>query len=159
MKITAAGIIRNKEQPRVGVTSMHNLASWAIDEIETNGIDLTWESFLDDLRERGINEDSEEWQREVDYAEFDSRTILFGDWAKDKSGKYSIDRNGPNGFAAEYSSAWGNVTVEWSRDTKACHHTSPCYVMSDGSGPCGDLDTDGDSVVAYTLPADWFNKD
>lgn len=53
---------------------------------------------------------------------------------------------------AYHMSHEGAGPVEWSRHTTPCHHTSPCYVMADGSGPCGDLDTPGDSVVAFALP-------
>ena len=154
---TSSGVVRNREIPRVGVVSVHSLADWIYDEID-QGIDLTWESYLDELRADGIEEDSAEWCQRTDHAEFDSRVVLFGDWAKGSDGRYSIDREGKRGFSAEYNSGTGIVCVEWSRSVKACHHTSPCYVMSDGSGPCGDLDVSGDAVIAYSLPAEWYRE-
>jgi len=126
------------------------------DEIFQDGVDLSSEAFADDLRAQGIDEDSDEWQAAMDHYEPEGSTYLFGDWTRGKDGTYSIDPNGKSGFAATYSSNSGNVCVEYSKTTKRTHHTSPCYVMRDGSGPCGDLDTEGDSVVAYTLPAEYF---
>ena len=61
-------------------------------------------------------------------------------------------------FAAVYNSDSGNISVEFSQTTRSCHHTSPCYVMADGSGPCGNLDTPGNSVVAYDLPREFYKE-
>ena len=76
---------------------------------------------------------------------------------KNTDGRYEIDRS--KTFAAVYSSYSGNVTVEYSKHTTLCHNTSPCYTMADGSGPCGDLDTKGDTVTAYTLPPEYFKNE
>lgn len=173
-KITASGIIRNSETPRVGVTS--KASPEFIDDCITQGIDLGYEDALQDamarLRQESPNtvdsasyEDALEVEAQRELECFDSSgPYLYGDWKKidlssiaGKQGQgYEIDRNGSHGFACSYSNgSFGNcVSVEWSRTTKACHHTSPCFVMADGSGPCGDLDTAGDSVVAYCLPDD-----
>ena len=63
---------------------------------------------------------------------------------------------GPNGYAATYSG--GNFCVEWSKHTRKCNNTSPCYVMANGDGPCGDLDTKGDVVLAYDFPPEYYNS-
>jgi hypothetical protein len=153
-KITSAGIIRNADKPRVGVLSQDSLVDWAWDEIYAQGIDLSYEEFLIELREQGIEEESERWYKATDSYQSDESTFLFGNaWVKNSKGKYVIDTT--KEFAAMIASS-GNVTVEFSKYTARCHHTSPCYVMMDGSGPCGDLDTEGDSVIAYTLPASWI---
>lgn len=158
VKITSAGVIRNAEKPRIGITNCNSLAEFAIDEIYgPNHIDLTFEELCQGLRDEGIEEDSEEWDKRLMYADCESRVILFGSWKKDENGKYVPDTNGI--FAAIFNSESNNVAVQWSKYTTPCHHTSPCYQMADGSGPCGDLDTPGDSVIAYTLPAAFFRKD
>jgi hypothetical protein len=121
----------------------------------TNGIDLTYESYLEELSDLS----EEDREREIDMAEFDSRTFLLGAWVKDDKGMYVIDKTGKSGsFALTYNTDSNNVAVEWSQLTKPCNNTSPCYVMSDGSGPCGDLDSEGDAVIAYTLPDDMFRN-
>ena len=158
MRVTSAGIIRNEDAPRVGIVSANSLASWIYDEID-QGIDIYFEEFLEELAERGLDPDSMEWQREVDRYENDSRVMLFGDWRLNpETERYEIDRNGSKGFAAMFNSDSGNISVEFSKTLKRCMHTSPCYVMADGSGPCGDLDTEGDSVLAYSLPAEFFDN-
>jgi hypothetical protein len=119
------------------------------DEIHQNGIDLSFEEARAELEEQGKTDD------EIDEAlqDFESHLFLFGPaWVK-VNGKYSIDKT--KDFAASYNSETGVICVEYSQTIKACHHTSPCYVMADGSGPCGDLNTKGDSVKAYALPDDY----
>jgi hypothetical protein len=144
-------------KPRVGVVSIHSLADFVFDEID-RGIDLGWEEFNNDLEDQieagEITEDEAEQKRDS-YQSCDN-THLFGDWKQDKKGLYVIDRDGPDGFSATYNSGSGNVCIEYSKTTKKCNQTSPCYVMADGSGPCGDLDTPGDSVLAYSLPKEYF---
>ncbi len=156
MKITSAGVIRNEDKPRVGVLCGHSLSDGAWCDIDGDSIDLTWEEFIEDLKAEGVEEDSKEWQQIIDRAEFDSRVVLFGSWKKNAKGQYVPDESGE--YAAVYSSDSNVVTVEWSKTVVRCHHTSPCYVMANGNGPCGDLDTPGDSVLAYSLPADMIRK-
>lgn len=144
------------------MVSLNSLQDWIYDEID-QGIDLSYESLyeetLEQIREENPNADDteiEEITREsMEMVEFDTRTVLFGDWIK-VDGKYQIDTNGKEGYSAEYNSGMGTVCVEYSRTTKLCNNTSPCYVMADGSGPCGDLDAEGDAVLAYTLPVDFL---
>lgn len=156
MKITSSGIIRNEEKPRVGITQANRLDPSVFDAIY-DGIDLRYEEFLLSLKEDGIEEDSKAWYEATDRYQEEETEYLFGDaWIKNEEGKYVIDDT--KDYAAVYSSATGSISVEFSKYTKRCHHTSPCYVMADGSGPCGDLDTEGDSVVAFTLHPDYFQK-
>ena len=116
-----------------------------------------WEEFDDEMNQRIEKGEIslDDAQEEMEYVEFDTKVILLGDWIK-VDGKYSIDPNGKEGFAAEYNSGTGTICVEYSKHTKLCNNTSPCYVMADGSGPCGDLDSEGDTVIAYTLPVEFF---
>jgi hypothetical protein len=182
MKVTSAGIIRNEDQPRVGVVSQHSLNSWFFDQLyDGSAIDLTYEETCEETRadilrefadkNDGIFETDDldlELERRMEHYYPDSSSYLLGAWVAVDPGsiaykqgqRYEIDRSGKSGdYAATYSTDGGNVCVEWSKHTKRTHHTSPCYVMADGSGPCGDLDTPGDSVVAYTLPEDCFGND
>jgi hypothetical protein len=155
MKITSCGIIKNEDKPRVGVISINACDDFIHDDID-QGINLSYEEFLLELEERGIEEDSAEWGEECDNFACENETTLVGDWKK-VDGKYVPDQNGENGFAATYHD--GIITVEWSKTTKKCHHTSPCYMMADGSGPCGDLETEGDSVIAFSLPDDLIRRE
>lgn len=75
-----------------------------------------------------------------------------------ESFRAELDSSGKTGYALTYNTDSGNLCVEYSRTTKPCHHTSPCYVMADGSGPCGDLNTAGNSVIAFCLPDDCLDK-
>lgn len=159
MKIISSGIIRNEKIPRVGVISQHSVNDSCFDAIH-NGIDLSWEEFEREIEEKVEKGELtvEEAQQELDCVEFDTRTVLFGDaWEKDDKGKYFINKT--KSLAAVYSSDSGNITVEFSKHVKLCHHTSPCYVMADGSGPCADLDTPGNSVIGFTLPDYYLRKE
>lgn len=165
MKITSAGVIRNEDQPRTGVMSGHRLADWVFDDMYVDGIDLAWEEAHITAREeiRAENPDMSDDDLDVaveealEHAEVSGSYFLFGAWKRTEDGRYEIDRAGGD-FAATYSSDSNIVCVEWSKHTAPCHHTSPCYIMADGSGPCGDLDTPGDSVIAYTLPPDYLSE-
>jgi hypothetical protein len=159
---TSSGIIKNADKPRVGIISQHSVDSDLLDEILRCGINLSWDTFINDLRndltKEGKSEDEieEELNNANDNYQNDNDIFLYGDWeevesGKDK-GKYQINKQGKHGFALTFSG--NNLCVEWSTITKLCHHTSPCYVMSNGDGPCGDLDTQGNSVLAYALPID-----
>jgi|ERR1035437_10263758 hypothetical protein len=156
---TSSGIIKNADKPRVGVISQNSVCSDLLDDIIREGINLSYESYLEDIRADCVREGKteEETEEAIEEAsqcyESDSDMYLFGDWLKNESGQYEIDRNGKEGYALTYG-GMGNLCIEWSKTVKPCHHTSPCYVMADGSGPCGDLDTKGDSVLAYALPND-----
>jgi hypothetical protein len=159
MIITSSGVIKNENVARPGILSVHTLADFVYDEID-NGIDLTYEDFLSELESRGIEQDSKEWYKECDlYEPAYGNIVLFGDWVKNKNGQYEINFNGEHGYAAEYSSSTGNISVEYSKTTVRCHHTSPCYVMANGDGPCGDLNTPGDAVLAFTLPSEFFRSE
>jgi hypothetical protein len=153
-KITSSGVIRNADKPRVGIISANALDSSIYDEID-QGIDLTFEEFCQELKDQGIEIDSEQWWIELESYENDSRIVLFGDWIKNGVGQYEPDKSGLKGYAASYNSDSGIICVEWSKTFKQCHHTSPCYVMANGDGPCGDLETDGDAVIAFDLPKDY----
>jgi len=139
--------------PRVGITQANRLNSFIFDDIN-NGIDLTFEEFLLDLEKEGLTE--QEKDSRIDQYDNDNRVALFGSWKK-VNGRYEVDKSGE--FSAVYNNDSGNISVEWSRTLKRCAKTSPCYVMTDNSGPCGDLDSDGDDVEAYSLPAKYFNQE
>ena len=135
---------------KVGVTT--KAPEWFFDLMFADGIDLNWEQFLLDLQEE---EELSEEDRDDAMENYESQgcSYLVGDWKQDKDSKWEINKEGEHGFSATYDNSNADtVCVEWSKTTKECHHTSPCFVMADGSGPCGDLDTEGTSVVAYCLP-------
>jgi hypothetical protein len=143
----------------VGITQRNKCPDWVLDMID-GGIDLLWESAVAEVTaemqakypDADESEIDEMAERELEYFETDSQHILIGDW-KQIDGQYVPDTDGKHGFAAEYTDfCGGTLSIVWSRTTKQCHHTSPCFVMSDGSGPCGDLDTSGNSRTAYCLP-------
>ena len=162
--VTSSGVIRNRSKPRVGIVSLNSLYCEFFDDFIVNGIDLTWESRIDELtdelRSQGKSDDEidDAIQNDSDYWESDGGEYLIGDWVKDDTGRYSVDKNGRHGFSGHFSGDSQNISVEWSKHVKACDNTSPCYVMADGSGPCGNLDSKGDAVIAYSLPADMFRE-
>ena len=157
--ITSSGIIRNRNKPRVGVLSIHSVNYDFQDELD-QGIDLDYLEAVEEFRAEVKEENPDATENEIDALverkfdcwESSGATVLFGSWKKNAEGKYEIDTKGE--YAGTYSRESGNLCVEWSQHTKKCGCTSPCYVMADGSGPCGDLDSEGDDVVAFTLPED-----
>jgi hypothetical protein len=168
MKITSCGIIKNEDRPRVGVISINSINSDYLDELLNDSIDLDFEEAVKDISEQVqrdfedkpelIEEEIERQIQELSDSCFESNNLLLGDWMRDSEGYYAIDKTGPNGFAASYNRDSGTICVEWSKVVKKCCHTSPCYVMANGDGPCGDLDAEGDSVVAFCLPDKYLNK-
>ncbi len=166
--ITSSGIIRNRSIARVGVVNASSLYDDLFQDCLNDGIDLSWEDYLAETESRlkvdnpGLDdlEIDSLMEEETQCAEVDSHSFLLGAWVKDDNGQYSIDNTGKSGnFALTYNTETDIVCVEWSTITVQCNNTSPCYVMADGSGPCGDLDSQGDAVTAYTLPADMFRTD
>ena len=164
--VTSSGVIRNRSIPRIGIINASSLYDDLFQDCLNDGIDLSWESFVEETTEQvkadnpGLNETELDALIELatQDSEFDSHSFLLGAWVKDTNGQYSIDKSGNNGnYALSYNTETGIVCVEWSTLTKPCNNTSPCYVMADGSGPCGDLDSPGDAVIAYTLPGDMFS--
>jgi hypothetical protein len=166
--VTSSGVIRNRSIPRVGIVNASSLYDDLFQDCLSDGIDLDWIDIVDETTERLKSENpelddtdiSEMVDSELQDFDRDSYCFLLGAWIKGKDGQYLIDKTGNSGsYALSYNTESGMVCVEWSQLTKKCMNTSPCYVMSDGSGPCGDLDTPGDAVVAYTLPIDMFRTD
>ncbi|RLG44004.1 MAG: hypothetical protein DRN81_05440 [Thermoproteota archaeon] len=146
---------------KVGVTSIHNIDGEVIEDLIQNGIDLTFMEYYNERFEELLKQGHTDFD-DIDNIiseetqDFDTDTWLIGDWTL-VDGKYSINKDGPEGFAGTYNRDSCNICVEYSQYVILnCHYTSPCYVMADGSGPCGDLDTDGD-IMAYCLPPDMFN--
>lgn len=163
--VTSSGIIKNRSIPRSGIVNASSLYDELFQDCLNDGIDLTYESWRIETMERLKNDNPEMddielddlLQRENDFIDCDSHVFLLGAWVKDSNGQYIIDKSGKSGnYAIEYNTENGIVCVEWSTLTKECNNTSPCYVMADGSGPCGDLDTQGNNVIAYTLPIEMF---
>jgi len=160
---------KKESQYVVGIVSAHTVD---IDDLIPNdAIDLTFESWVSDRRAELIaelndpeSELSKEGKTEEDIDdlidseseqyESDSTTYLIGDWIE-VNGMYEINRNGKEGYAATFDTDSNNISVEFSQTILKCHHTSPCYRMTDGR-PCGDLDTEGNSVLAYCMPLDFF---
>lgn len=158
---TSSGIIKNADSPRVGVIGQNSICSDFLDTIVAEGIDLGYELFRADIEvelnsDQSLSEDGREdkLNEALEFYQGDCSTYLYGDWRRDLNGKYSIDKAGRHGYALTYNTDSGNLCVEYSKTTKLCHNTSPCYVMADGSGPCADLDSIGDTVIGYALPDD-----
>jgi len=140
----------------VGVTSGNVLAEWWSEGMGCDWIDLSYESAVAEMEAEGKTEE----EIEEELMMFESSQWLLGDWKRDPTGRgYVPDPAGKQGFSATFSNTNGDIiTVEASRYALRCHHTSPCYVMTDGR-PCGDLDTEGNSVMAYCLPPEWFERE
>ena len=144
---TSSGILKNIDKPRVGVISCHSVDSDFLDEVICQGINLSYEAYKTELESQGLTDD--EIEKQLELYESQEDTYLWGDWIVDSNGKYQIDHNGKQGLAVSYQG--GTLCVEYSQNTVRCGNTSPCFIMSDGSGPCGNLDTKGE-VLAYALP-------
>lgn len=166
--ITSSGIIKNRFNPRSGVINANSLYDDFFQDCLNSGIDLTYESLRDEtlgqIREENPELDDSELNdlvnESMEMVEFDFHVFLLGAWVKNTNGQYEIDKSGKSGkYALEYNTETGIVCVEWAQMTKWCSNTSQCYVMADGSGPCGDLDSSGTKVIAYTLPDEMLRSD
>jgi hypothetical protein len=164
--------------PAPGVVNGHSLQDFIFD-YEMDGIDVVFEearidaerSIRAELEEDGISEGDdafddqleEKMQEFYDSYENDYKSVLLGDWVKNADGRYEIDRNGREGWAATYSNSSGAIfVVEYSKYVAECAPTSPCYLRADTGTPCGDLDTPAsgryEPVVAYSFPPDFYQQ-
>lgn len=154
--VTSSGVLRDRLRPRVGVVSANSLDGDFLDSFWTEGVDLGYLEALsfvrNELKAGSPDATEEELNAKVEdeMEDHESNGPFVLGYRLNTDGLYEPDPDAP--FSASYSPDSGVVTVEASKETTRCGHTSPCYVMSDGRGPCGDLDSDGDTVVAYTLP-------
>lgn len=120
-------------------------------------IDLTYELFLQDLEGQGLTEEEIEIERDSYLG--DNSTYLLGDWKRLDNGQFVPDiKDTPDNYAAVFDTDSNIITVEHSKRIVECYHTSPCYMMRDGT-PCGDLDTQGNSVKAYSLPKELLTSE
>jgi hypothetical protein len=145
--------MKNKNNPRVGVISANfdGLNPDVINDLYLNYIDLSFEEYALEVENNdSLTEDEKE--RELEFYENDNATYLIGDWVKDPQGKYIPDEAGE--FAGTIHE--GIICVEYSKTTRKVGYTSLCFLMADGSGPCGHLEQDGE-VLAYDLPKDFYN--
>ena len=146
--VTSSGVIKDPDSPRTGVVGCNDLNSEFIYEDIDAGIDLSYEEYLLELKEEELSE--EEIEERTEHYEHDSPTHLIGGWKKVK-GKYVVDKT--KEFSAIHHD--GTICVEFSKHLRRVGYTSPCFVMCDGSGPCGDLTSEGD-VLAYDLPPEYY---
>ena len=86
--------------------------------------------------------------QEIDF-EWDDE--LIGDWIEAENKEYKYEP-APNGkFVAQYN---GNTIVVFqSKWAVKCLRCSPCYPR------CGDVDSRGESVIAYILPPEYLNEE
>lgn len=152
--ITSCGVARDINKPRVGVIGANECNEFIHDDID-QGKDITYDEFLQNLEDEGKT--LEEIEEESDFFESGDSTILFGPaWFQNDKGKYEIDKT--KEYAATFSQSTNIICIEFSKHTARCNNTSPCYVMADGSGPCGDLNSKGD-ILAYTLPSELLKNE
>ena len=141
----------DSEKPRCGIIGANSEllnTDYLYDLIDINNmIDLSYESSIKELTDEQIEELMDCFESGPNY--------LIGSWVK-VDGKYQVDYNGE--FSGTYNSDSNTVCIEYSKTTRETHHTSPCYIMADGSGQCGDLETSGDSVISYDLPKEYYNS-
>ena len=152
----------DSETPIVGVIS-NNSAEW-LHEACDNGIDLSYEDFIDELRKEhegyrnskfaGEHADDfdecEECEKSKEYYESDEPTYLIGSW-KLVNGMYEPDTGGEYAAKVSYD-AFNCTQVLWSRYASRSELCSPCFPGQ------ADLDTPGE-YLAYQLPPDMFGDD
>jgi hypothetical protein len=120
--------------------------------IHQNNIDMDW---LNDEINRGINITCLECDCRIDgevceECQTEHFEFLIGAWYM-VDGKYQPDCENKNEeFAASYFEEDGYIIVHWSVHTSKCLFCSPCFYG------CGDLDSPGNEVTAFSLPPDAF---
>lgn len=136
--------------PTTGVYGFNQVDSWFWEEVNMNGIDLSYESFLENLWNEGIEEDSDEWQNAVDsYESFESDSLV-GDWLMDDNGKYHPDPDGD--FSAIVNGSMYTIQVVLSKHIAQGNLCSPCYP--------GQVDAGSkDDFQYYALPEELLYKD
>lgn len=88
------------------------------------------------------------------YCDNGDDTILFGGWKKDNENLWGPkEPTKKSDFSAIYNQNENIIQVVKSSWVMDCHHCSPCYPGQ------GDIDTPGDSCLAYVLPPDFLSDD
>jgi len=128
------GIWVDPELPITGVISNNLIVQFISDEMY-NGIDLEWDEFMN----------SDEFDPDEDYDNFENTTWLIGDWIKDSEGLWDYDPNG------EYAAIVRESTTQvvYSKYTKRAGLCSPCYP--------GQADNESEGrFLAYDLPSEAY---
>ena len=128
------GIWVDPELPITGVISNNLIVQFISDEMY-NGIDLEWDEFMN----------SDEFDPDEDYDNFENTTWLIGDWIKDSDGLYDYDPKG------EYAAIVRESTTQvvYSKYTKRAGLCSPCYP--------GQADNESEGrFLAYDLPSEAY---
>jgi hypothetical protein len=130
---------------KTGVLNGNNLENYFFWEEET--VDLDYEEYLRENPEG----DPEGYCG-------DSTNFLYGDWIKVED-KYAPDRSGPRGYAAIYDSNDNTIQVVWSRWAVLCARCSPCFPDQGDLTSTPGWNSQGDPVVAYSLPPEYMSQD
>lgn len=133
--------------PTTGVYGFNQVSNWLWEE---ESIDLTYESFLDELRREGLEEDSDKWQNACDMYESFESDLLIGAWMKDSDGKYIPDPAGE--YSAIINGSMYTIQVVLSKHIGHGNLCSPCYP--------GQVDAGSEGQFSYyALPDDLLYKD
>lgn len=132
----------SEQFPITGVVSMNSLEGWVWEEINAEGINLSYQGYQDYViemlgfstyNELEEDEDSdnlvERYEEEMENYRSDEEEWLWGDWKLDENGKYVEDEDGGIGFSAYVSTLGGAhiCHVTWSKTTGRFQSMcSPC---------------------------------
>lgn len=157
---------------KVGVVSCKSLQDWIYDEIHDGGIDIGYEAAREEYVRSNLDDElsEDEMEDEIDrlqeafsdMGDSGDTHIIFGDWKKNSEGLYEEDREGPKGFAAEFTSgSLGDIVwVNWSKTISSARETSWCCQFKREGEPqelCGDLDSKEEGYFdTYDLPAEFY---
>lgn len=133
--------------PTTGVYGFNQVSSWVWEE---ESIDLSFEGYCDNLRNEGIEEDSDDWQHAIDEYESFESDLLIGDWLKDSEGKYYPDPNGD--YSAIVNGSMYTIQVVVSKHIAHGSPCSPCYPGQIDAGSEGEFSY-------YALPPELLEEE
>jgi hypothetical protein len=116
-------------------------------ELEIENLEAVGYEMEDKVKVLKKQLDDEDWGEEH---ECDNEHYLIGDWIKGEDGKYDIDMNGKDGYAASTGDV--DICVMWSRWTRMCEATSPCAPGAGYLPNIGDYKT-------FDLPPHMYSKE
>ncbi len=132
----------SSDKPITGVIGINELGQAFFDELYSNGIDITYEEYIEDNPEDLTQDELDN----MDCWDSSQDTYLIGDWIKDENGQYNYDPNGEYAAIVNEQTVQVIYSIHIRNNVALC---SPCYPGQADSASKGDF-------MMYDLPVEFY---